>query len=418
MLVRLLILGVFLATYVAITARRLSFLPIGRPSLTLVGACALVALGALEPSVGLSPEEALAAIEPKTLVILFGMMVLGAALDEGGLLPRLAGAAGRAGRVALLYGLTIACGLLSAVAVNDTVCLLVAPLAVHLAAEKRAPRVPYLLAVAMGSNCGSALTLGGNPQNMLVQHLARLEYRAYLVHVAPGVLLALVVTAAILHLIFRRELASDKTERPSSAPPVSATSDVRGQRLAIVAVVVLAGVTVASLAGASLAWSALTGAAIVLVAGGDRAPRLLERVDWSVIVYFAGLFMVIGAVQKTGIPGALLGSLHVPHSARRGVVSLSGVLVFGSQVVSNVPLILLIAPWLQRFSDAPLAWTLTAVVTTLAGNLSLMGSVANVLVIERAGAQREIGFWQYLRVGLPVTLVTIPLTVAIIVLTW
>jgi Na+/H+ antiporter NhaD/arsenite permease-like protein len=416
--IRWAILGIFVVTYVAITARRLSFLPIGRPALTLVGACALVAVGALDPKAGLSADDAIGAIDAHTILLLFGMMVLAAGLDEGGFFPLAVDAIAMRSRsrAGALWAMTIGCGLFSALAVNDSVCLLATPLAVLLADRVAVPRVAFLLAVATGSNTGSALTLGGNPQNMLVGRLSAIGYRTYFLHVAPGVLLALVANAAILHFFFRRPLAAPMptvTERDSIAP-----RRPHDARLLTVAAATLAGVTVANALGASLAWTAVTGAAIVLVAAGERAPKLLERVDWSVLVFFASLFIVIAAVQRTGVPAVLLAGLDVPRGSGESVLPLTGVLVAGSQIVSNVPLILLLEPWLRRFANPTLAWTLAAVVTTLAGNLTVMGSVANVIVIEQAKAQNELGFWQHFRVGAPIACVTIAIAVTVIYFTF
>ncbi|MCC7073885.1 MAG: anion transporter [Deltaproteobacteria bacterium] len=259
------------------------------------------------------------------------------------------------------------------------------------------PTRPFLFAVAMGSNAGSALTLAGNPQNMLVAKLSSLAYRDYLAAAALPAGGALVITAALLHLLFRRDLAVGTSHAPAPA------SD-RDPVLLYVALASLAGVVVANLLGASLALSALAGAAAVLVVARRRAELLLARVDWSILLFFAGLFVVVAALQRTGLPAQWLASLTPPPAEATGVGSLGvlcAVLLLGSQIVSNVPLILLLEPWIRSFPDAPLVWTVTALVSTLAGNLTLLGSVANIIVIERA--RERLGFFEYLKVGVLVT---------------
>lgn len=413
---RWVLLVVFVATYVGIAARRLYVLPVGRPAAAMIGACAMVVLGLFDAHIGLSPDDALRAVEPNTIALLFGMMVLSAALEQAGFFGALVSwvAARKPSRVTLLYLTTIGCGLLSAVLVNDAVCLLATPLVLALVDRLAAPRTPFLFAVAMGSNAGSALTLAGNPQNMLVAKLSGLGYREYLARVGPGVLVALVAAAAVIHWMHRRELAltvddaEDGLERVRIRPG-----------LLRACLVTLAGVVVADLAGAHLAATAMIAAAIALVAARRRAPQLLERVDWSVLVFFGSLFVVVAAFQKTGIPAETLAELgrRAPLEGARGMVVLTGVLSVGSQIVSNVPLILLLEPWIRTLGDPKLAWTVTALVSTLAGNLTLLGSVANVIVVEQAKAKGSIGFWRYVMVGIPVTLVTTGITVGFILLT-
>jgi Na+/H+ antiporter NhaD/arsenite permease-like protein len=406
---RWVILALFALTYIGISARRVHWVPIGRPSVALVGACALVVAGVFAGPIGLAPEEALGSVEPHTLVLLFGMMVVAAGLGTAGFFDWATALAARTvrSRAALLWLVTAGAGLLSAVLVNDAVCLLATPLVVRVARQTRTALAPLMFAVAMGSNAGSALTLSGNPQNMLVAQLSGLHYREYLAAAALPALAALALTAALLHLIFRRALADPAPEPPEEAVPVRLD---RGMLIA--SGVALAGVVVANVAGASLAWSALVGASVVLLAARDGAARVLEKVDWSVIVFFASLFVVVAALQKTGLPAEWLAEV----GAGRSLLALVLVLSVGSQVVSNVPLILLLEPWIRTFPDQAHAWTVTAIVTTLAGNLTLVGSVANIIVMEQSRA--HIGFWAYLRVGVPVTVVSTAAAVGLHALLW
>ncbi len=401
---RWLILVLFALTYAGITARRVTVLPIGRPSVALVGACLLVVAGLFAGPYGLGPDEALGSVEPHTITLLFGTMVIAAGLGAAGFFDWATTFLARrvTSRAALLWLVTCGSGLLSAALLNDAVCLLATPLVVRLARETRTALHPLLFGVAMGSNAGSALTLSGNPQNMLVARLSGLSYRGYLLDAAIPTLVALALTAALLHLIHRRVLA---------VPDPQATLEVEttplDPRLLGATLVALLGIVVANLAGASLAWSALIGAAVVLIAGGEHAERLLNRVDWSVLVFFASLFVVVAALQKTGLPAEWLGAM----GSGRSLLVLVLVLALGSQVVSNVPLILLLAPYIRSFPDQTQAWTITALVTTIAGNLTLLGSVANIIVMERARVR--LGFWEYLRVGVPVTVVSTAAAVAL-----
>lgn len=405
---------VFVATYVLIAFRRLSLLPIGRPAGALAGACLMVGLASIDPRWGIASKEAFAAVEPNTIGLLLGMMLITAALADAGFFELAAGwlVRRRPSPVGLLYGITIGAGLLSAVLVNDPVCVLLAPVVDATARRAGLQRVPYLLALAMGANAGSAMTLAGNPQNMLVAHLSGIPYRSYLLRAGPAGFVALVVSAAVLHLIFRKRLAAATEAQPVAPAPVASRRDL-GLALAVVGVV-----SIAFLAGANLAFTALTGAAaLMLVRARDPGP-LFARVSWTVLVFFGALFIVAAAFQRTGLVEAALEATRPYLPAARGpsIAALSGILTVGCQVVSNVPFILLAEPWIKTLPDPTLAWTVTAVASTLAGNLTLLGSVANIIVIETAGAEEEIGFWTYLRAGLPVTVASMIAAIGLLLL--
>lgn len=412
------ILAVFGLVYIGISAQRVRALPIGRPSFSLVGASTLVVLGLFAGPVGLKPDEALAAVEPHTISLLFGMMVVSSGLAIGGFFDVASVWIARHARspARLLWIVTIGCGVLSAVLMNDAVCLLATPLVVMLAERLRANKLPLALGVAMGSNAGSALTLGGNPQNMLVARLSGLSYRAYAFHAAVPTAFALVATAGLLHAIHRKSLAAPTVSGADAALDARAVvlggAPPKADRIVLGAsLLATVGIVVANLAGANLAWSAIVGASVVIASARERAEELLEKVDFTVLIFFAGLFIVVAALQKTGLPGEWLGVV-AKHPIGQSRYFLAGTLALGAQVVSNVPLIMLLEPWLRTLPNPDAVWTETAIVTTLAGNLTLLGSVANVIVVERAGIR--IGFWGYLRAGLPISVVT--LAVALLVL--
>ncbi|MDC3952882.1 SLC13 family permease [Polyangium jinanense] len=409
-------LVVFIATYVLIAFRRLSLLPIGRPAGALAGACMMVVLASIEPRWGIDAKTAFAAVEPNTIGLLLGMMLLSAALAEAGFFERAASflLERKPSPVGLLYGTTIASGLLSAVLVNDPVCVLFAPVVDATARKAGLPRVPYLLALAMGANAGSAMTLAGNPQNMLVAHLSGLSYRSYLLRGGPAGFLALLVTAATLHLLFRKRL------RPTSAAQIDADVTVapRSRSELMMALVVILGVSIAFLAGANLAFAALTGAAALLVLRRRDPASLFSGVTWTVLVFFGALFIVAAAFQRTGLVDETLAAARpfIPEGRGAAMAALSAMFTLGCQVVSNVPFILLAEPMIRTLPDPTLAWTVTAMATTLAGNLTLLGSVANIIVVEAAHAEDEIGFVTYLRAGLPVTIVSMVVAIGYLLL--
>ncbi|WP_438014300.1 SLC13 family permease [Sorangium sp. So ce315] len=400
------VLLVFAATYVLIAARRLSILPIGRPAGALAGACAMVLLNALDPGAGLTPHEAFAAVEPNTIGLLLGMMLLAASLDLAGVFERAAAWIARRNLspARLLYLVTLGSGLASAVLLNDSVCVMLAPLVDRIARRAGLDRVPYLLALAMGANAGSALTLAGNPQNMLVGHLSGISYRAYLLEAGPAALVGLAVTAVTLHLLLRRRLAAPAL--PPEPEPEPAPPPPGARPSALVPLACVAVVSVLFVLGANLAWTAIGGATAAILLHRRDANGLFDRVSWTVLVFFGALFIVVAGLQKTGMPEQALraASPFLPAGPTMGILGLSIAMLVGCQIVSNVPFILLAESYIQSQPDPHLAWVATALVSTLAGNLTLLGSVANIIVVESVGAEREIGFRAYARVGVPVTL--------------
>ncbi len=397
---------VFAATYVAVAAGRVPFLSVDRPAAALLGAVLMVAVGVL------TPAEAGAAINGDTVGLLLGMMILAAYLSEAGFFrwaswkvvtsvssPR-----------TLLWAVVLASGALSAFLVNDTVCLMVTPLVLRIVDDAELPPIPYLLAVAFGSNAGSVATLTGNPQNMIVGTLSGIPYARFAAALALPALVSVLAVAALLHLVFRAALPARRLAPAHIARPAVE----RGLLVKAVACTVL--VLLAFLAGLPLAWTALAGAAGCIAIGG-RAPReALMRVDWPLLLFFAGLFVVVAGVGRSGAADRMHDAIapFLGTTVGAQVVRFSVFSVVASQVVSNVPFVLLAAHWIPRMEEPRTVWLATAAAATLAGNLTVVGSVANLIVLELAGERGRIGFWRFFRYGALVTGVTLALALAVL----
>ena len=152
---------------------------------------------------------------------------------------------------------------------------------------------------------------------------------------------------------------------------------------------------------------------------GRETKELFDKVAWTVLLFFGALFVVVAGLQKTGLPADMLDHVtpFMPASRAGGLACFGSALVVGCQIVSNVPFILLAEPWLRTLPDQHLAWISTALFSTLAGNLTLLGSVANIIVVETTGAERELGFWRYLKVGVPVTIASSVVAGALLLVT-
>lgn len=388
---------VFVLSYALIASRRLSLLPIGRPAGALLGAVLMVATGVL------TPERAIRAVDGATLVLLFAMMLLSAYLERSGLFDRLVRVAieRSGGPRGLLLATAIAPGVLSAFLLNDAICLFLAAPLVRICADRRLPFSPYLLALATSANLGSAATLVGNPQNMIVGSLSGYGFVPFLAAVGPAALVGLAVNAALLFVVFGRRLPA----RFAAAPLPGAAL---GARPRLTLSVVLA-ITVGLLAGLDLGFTVLAGVMVLVLADRKEPEEALAKVDWSLLVFFACLFVVVAGLESTGLVRQAWEGMrgHVSLDDPSGLAVLTALLTVGSNVVSNVPMVLLTGPHLAELGDPDRAWALVAFVTTVAGNLTLVGSVANLIVAERARAHYELGFLEYLRFGAASTILVL-----------
>ncbi|HEX3759015.1 MAG TPA: SLC13 family permease [Kofleriaceae bacterium] len=390
---------VFVVTYLVIASRQLRWLGLDRPAGATVGAVAMVLVGAL------TLDAALHAIDLHVVTLLFGILLIAAYLQDAGffrLCAYLVLTRARSART-LLLGLTLVAGALSALLLNDTVCVLLTPLVVAVAVEARLPALPYLLALASAANVGGVVSFSGNPQNMIVGAAAHgtIGFAQYLLLTLPVGAACLLANAGALIWLFRRALPHGPIADRS--PPRPALDRV----LTAKALAALAAFAIMALLGVSLAGAAMAAAAVLMVVARTPPRRAFASVDWQLLVFFAGLFVVVAGIAHAGVLDRLFERL-APVIARGDAVGDSafvGLVVFASNLVSNVPLVLVAIHWVPRMPDQTWGFIMLAVASTLAGNLTLFGSVANVIVMESAGPRGEIGFWRFLRYGAVITAV-------------
>lgn len=398
-------IAIFCFTYVLIAAHRLHWLPIGRPAGALLGAVLMVAVGVL------TPRESYAAVDHGTIVLLFGMMMLTAYLREARFFRWVArgvlSAAGTPWR--LLCAVAVLSGVLSAWLVNDTVCLFLTPVVVGLCSRAGLPLGPYLLALATSANIGSAATIVGNPQNMIVGSLSRLPFTEFFLCVGPAAALALSVNVALLGLYYRHRLPA--AFAPSFEPPL----EVDPARLGLVGAVT-AGIVAGFFAGLHLGYTTLAGVAVLVLVDRKDMRKAFVDVDWPLLVFFASLFVVVAGLAKTGLADQAFRSAapHLDLGTAEGVTLFSGLMVLGSNVFSNVPMVVLAGPHLADLGSEPLGWMLLAFTTTIAGNLTLLGSVANIIVAEGAREHHALGFFEYLRFGVVSTVAALAVGVPVV----
>lgn len=393
---------VFAITYVLVATRRLRIVKIDRPAGALTGAVLAVALGAV------TPEEAAHAVDQTTIILLFAVMGMGAFLSVDGFFERLSDRViAWAGTPKRLVGITVwGAGLLGAIVTNDAVCVLAAPLVTSWIATYRLPRLPLLLALATGANTGSVATLVGNPQNMLCGSLGNLRFASFSLHMIPVALVGLAINHAILLLLFRTELEGELPRE--SRLPGELEKALLTRRSAMTLAVILGTVALYT-AGAPLSFTALGGFVVLLLVHRTEPAEVWGCIDWSVLLFFGGLFVAVDALAKSGAASWAFAYFPLLGEGPTTIVSwirASTIFLVGSNVVTNVPFILVVKPEMAKLPDPVLGWELLAMAATFAGNLTLLGSVANVIVAEKAESVGGLRFGEYLKVGVPVATAT------------
>lgn len=399
--VRALGIAIFAMTYVLIALQRVSWLHLTRPTASLLGAVLMVMTGVVPLG------DAYAAIDMNVIVFLLGLMLLVGYLEIGGFFEWTAHHLVVRSRTParLLLATVLGAGVLSALFVNDTVCLVVTPVLLAALVPLGVRPLPYLLALAMGANVGSVLTMTGNPQNMLIGIWSGMTFGAFVLHMLPVALGGIAITYGYLRWAFRAELRGELPRRAIPDPPAL------DRPLVLRTLVCFGGALAAWLAGASLPLVAIAaGSAMILLAWRDPRPAI-ERVEWSLILFFASLFIVMHGLERTG--AVLWLDRHAVQliqggSRVAGIAVASAAMTALSNLVSNVPAVLLWRTTVPALPDPTLMWRVLAMSSTLAGNLVLIGSMANLIVAERAETRGvHLGFGEYARIGIPVTLLTL-----------
>ena len=391
---RLAAYAIFFLSYLVFAIGKFPGLKIDRPGAAIIGAVLMVASRAVRPA------DSLHFIDFGTIVLLFSMMLLVAYLHLDGFFDWVSEwIAARVKARHLLPAIVFLSGTFSAFFVNDIICLIMVPFTLKVSRRMGLPPLPYLLAVATASNIGSVATITGNPQNMLIGSYSGMRYSQFLLHLGPVAVIGLLADWLILWLIYtRHEIPAHTTANPPTVEPKP-----RGALLkaGIVIVLVLAGF----LAGLPPAQVAAVGAAIMLMTRRHEPRQVYDEVDWGLLVFFVGLFLIVGGAENVGLTERLMEIgkwWNLEHAHTLAIVTAAL-----SNVVSNVPAVMLLKSVVPRFTNPQQGWLVLAMASTLAGNLTITGSVANIIVVERAKPEVKITFGQYLRAGVPITLLTL-----------
>jgi len=393
---------IFLLTYLVLALGRLPGFRVDRTGAAIIGATLMIA------SNSLSIPQAYAAIDYHTIILLFGMMIVVANLRLSGFFTVVSAWVVEHARrpIVLLAAIVFVSGFFSAFFVNDTMCLVFTPLVLEITGRLRRNPIPYLLAVAMAANIGSVATITGNPQNMMIASFSGIGYRTFAAALAPVAAAGLVVLIVLLSVIYRREFRQE----PAMAVAHHATEVDRV--LLWKSLLISAAMIAFFFAGWPAATVALVAGALLLITRRVGPDTVYREIDWQLLVLFIGLFIVIAGLERTAFSADLLAAAARFRLERPAVLTAAAAIL--SNIVSNVPAVLVFKPVMAHLPDPRHAWLVLAMSSTLAGNLTVLGSVANLIVVERARREVKISFWEYAKAGVPVAVVTLAIGVVLL----
>jgi Na+/H+ antiporter NhaD/arsenite permease-like protein len=405
---QLIALIIFVITYLGIIFTRLPGVNIDRPSAAYFGAIAMVLFGVV------TPGQAISYIDVNTIFLLLGMMIIIATLQLDGFFSLIAKKtiSWSKTKFRLLSIIVFVTGLASAFLVNDAVVLMFTPVIIQICRSSKLNPVPYLIAEILSSNAGSAMTITGNPQNMLIGISSGISYSEFLLRLLPVSIISMITIILIMRLVYRKAFSDNKV---LSFSEIESNGNGNIIRSGSVFVLVIIGFFLVKYINLSIPMIAITGSALILLLGKAKPSDIIHKVDWVLLLFFASLFIVVGAVENSGLLDPVLKG-NLIKSDLNGLAFVHGSSLIMSQIVSNVPFVVLMLPMLKTL-DSNMLWLALASASTLAGNATIIGAMANLIVIESAEKSGiKIGFVEFLKSGIVVTILTMLVSFAVIYL--
>ncbi len=384
---------IFLVTYIIIALGQPPLFRVDRTGAAIIGASLMVISGVL------SVYDAYEAIDYKTILILFGMMVLIANLRLSGFFNIVYGLVVKVVKTPdfLLYSIIFSSGILSAFFVNDTVCLIFTPFVVELCKRLNLNPRPFLLALCMSANIGSVATITGNPQNIIIGAASKISYSTFFLRLFPVALAGFIVCALVIKFFYRKDLKCRITPMPDMRIRYNRALVVKSFLVSVITLVLF-------FAGVPMELVSVGVGSFLLITRRIKPEKVYNLIDFRLIILFIGLFIVIKGVEKSALYGNMVNHAGELIKSNLLLIISSALL---SNMVSNVPAVLIFKPLIESFNNTENTWLILAMSSTLAGNLTILGSIANIIVIEGASNRVKIGFLEYLKVGVPVTLLSL-----------
>jgi len=395
---------IFIITYIGIIFTRLPGINIDRPSASFFGAVAMIVFGVL------TFDEAIQAIDFNTITLLIGMMVIITVLELDGFFAFIANKTITLARNErrLLFIIIYTTGISSAFLVNDAVVLLYTPIVISICRDSKINPIPYLIAEILASNTGSAMTITGNPQNMLIGINSGIPYSKFLLHLMPVSLIGMLIIYFAVKFLYPANFKKINPIDPHAGSYEYNYLSMKFSAPIFLLVIVLFFVN--GRLGLSIPVISLIGASLILILGKIKPSEIIKNIDWVLILFFATLFIVVGGIEKTGLIQHVLNAYSI-SSDLHGIGVIHGISLVLSQIVSNVPYTILMIPILKS-SGSDIIWLSLASASTIAGNATIFGAMANIIVIESAKKQGvNITFFEFLKAGLIVTALTLLLSI-------
>ena len=389
-------ISIFLIIYLFISVQRFPFIKIDRPAGVFTGVTLLIYAGII------TLEEGYGFIDWDVITFLLGMMVTVSYLQNSGFFALAAQFIVKKCKSpkSLLAGITISSALLSALFVNDTVCLLFAPVIISAALALKTNPIPYLAALTLSSNIGSALTITGNPQNMYIGVTTGISFVKFAAMTVVPVALSLIAAYIVLRIVYKKYMKPfEKTEHKIEYIQIDKPLMIKSLLSLLITIALF-------ISGVGYAVAALTGATVIILLAGIKPAKVFNKIDWPILLFFAGLFIVMGAFEKMGYASALINAAE-SYTELDNIYSIgifSAIAALLSNAVSNVPAVILMMPIAENSHTSAV---LLSLASTCAGNLTLVGSVANLIVAERAeSCGVSFSFTEHLKAGIPVTVIS------------
>lgn len=388
---------IFALTYIGIIFTKLPRLNIDRPTAAFVGAVAMLCFGVV------NLQEAVSFIDFNTIFLLLGMMIMISVLKADGFFDVVASEIllFATSRFKLLVYTVFITGIASAFLVNDAVVLIFTPIIISVCTGSGLNPLPYLMAEILASNAGSLMTMTGNPQNMLIGINSGMTYAEFMLRLLPIAIIGMLIIVAVIRIVYRKEF-SDKT------PLTHKTSRAPLKKPKLTSALIFLLLTIAFFFGKildlPLCVLAMVASSLAILLSDHKPAELMKGVDWVLLLFFASLFIVVGAIGHIGVLDFMFNLPLQDNLA--GILSIHGVSLVMSQILSNVPYTVLMLP-LMHTADSQTLWLALASASTLAGNATILGAMANIIVIESADKLGvKITFREFLKSGILVTLAT------------
>ena len=384
---------IFVITYIIIALGQPPLFRIDRTGAAIIGASLMLVFKVL------TVNDAYEAIDYKTIVILFGMMILIANLRLSGFFNIVLNfiSSRIKNPVVLLYVLVFVSGLLSAFFINDTVCLIFTPFILELTERMNINPKPYLLALCMSANIGSNTTITGNPQNIIIATSSGIKYGTFFTKMFPVSVVSLIICAVLLHLVYKKDITLKETKVLQTRYRYNKPLVIKSSLMALLTMILF-------FLNFPMELVAVGVGSFLLITRRVKPDKVYRLIDFRLLILFIGLFIVIKGFESSVVFNRLVDYFKTNVSTPLSLVVISTLL---SNIVSNVPAVMILKPLVGSLFNNETAWLYLAMSSTLAGNLTILGSIANIIVIEGASTKVKISFWEYLKVGFPLTLLSI-----------